>query len=156
MAYEMFERKSVRMEDPAITVAPVTDGRIALNAAATRLFEEAGVHAVKILWDKTKCGIALQAARKDDADSFSVAFGGRHSQASITPKTFLKYIGWTADSRQTVRAKWDAQQKMLEAELPPRFVGLRKKSFAESLSDDPSELVKPVRKADKRKTDTGS
>jgi hypothetical protein len=120
------------------------------------LFEEAGVHAVKILWDKTKCGIALQAARKDDADSFSVAFGGRHSQASITPKTFLKYIGWTADSRQTVRAKWDAQQKMLEAELPPRFVGLRKKSFAESLSDDPSELVKPVRKADKRKTDTGS
>ncbi|MGC1266360.1 MAG: hypothetical protein WA853_08760 [Candidatus Acidiferrum sp.] len=130
MAYETFERKSVRMEDPAITIAPVTDGRIALNAAATRLLQEAGVHAVKILWDKTKCGIALQAARKDDANSFSIAFGGRHSQASITPKTFLKYIGWTADSRQTVRAKWDAQQKTLEAELPPRFVGMRERKEA--------------------------
>jgi hypothetical protein len=142
------------MEDPAITVAPVTDGRIALNAAATRLFEEAGVHAVKILWDKARCGIALQAARKDDANSFSIAFGGRHSQASITPKTFLKYIGWTADSRQTVRAKWDPQQKTLEAELPPRFVGMRK-TFADSMPEHASELVKQVRKEAKRGTNTG-
>ena len=127
MAYETFERKSVRIEEPAIAIAPMSDGRIALNAAATRLFEEAGIQAVRILWDKSSCGIALQGARKDDENSFSVAFGGRHSQATITPKTFLKYIGWTADRRQTVRAKWDAQQKILEAELPRRFVGMRER-----------------------------
>jgi hypothetical protein len=130
VAYETFERKSVRIEEPAITIASASDGRIALNAAATRLFQQAGVQAVRILWDKTTCGIALQSARKDDENSFSIAFGGRSSQASITPKTFLKYIGWNSDRRQTVRAKWDPQQKMLEATLPSRFVGLREKKEA--------------------------
>jgi hypothetical protein len=131
MAYEAFERTTARIDEPAISVAPSSDGRIALNAAATRLFEEAGIQAVKILWDKTKCGIALQAAHKDDENSFSIVFGGRHSQATVTAKTFLKYIGWASDKRVTIRAKWDAQRKMLEAELPPRLVGMRDRNETE-------------------------
>jgi hypothetical protein len=123
VAYEAFERQSIRIEEPAIAIAP--DGKISLNAAATRLFEEAKIQAVKILWDKAKCGIALQAVPRNDASSFSIAFGDRHSQATITAKTFLRYIGWAPDRRQTVRAKWNAQQKMLEAELPARFIKAR-------------------------------
>lgn len=150
MAYEAFERQSIRIEEPAIAIAP--DGKISLNAAATRLFEEAKVQAVKILWDKTKCGIALKSVPKTDTSAFSIAFGDRHSQATLTAKTFLRYIGWTADRRQTVRAKWDAQQRMLEAEFPTRFVGMGK-TFADSLPEDASEL--PVRKKAKRGTNTG-
>lgn len=125
MAYETFERSAVTIEEPALTIAPASDGRIALNAAATRLFERAGVKAVKILWDRTICGIALQAAQKGEDNSFSVVFGGRHSQANVTAKTFLRYIGWASPRRQTVRAKWDQQHRILEAELPSRFVGGR-------------------------------
>jgi hypothetical protein len=138
VAYETFERQSVRIEEPAIAIAP--DGKIALNAAATRIFEEAKIQAVKILWDKTKCGIALTSEPKNDISAFSIAFGDRHSQATLTAKTFLRYIGWTADHRQTVRAKWDAQQKMLEAELPPRFVDRDKGSKPGSIPPTPDAM----------------
>lgn len=121
MAYETFVRTAVRVEDP--TVSLTTDGRIALNAAASRLLENAGAKAVRILWDKTICGIALQVAQKGDKNAFSVSF--KNKSHAITAKRFLKYIGWTSDRRQTFEARWDAQQKMLEAELPPRLLKTR-------------------------------
>jgi hypothetical protein len=120
MAYETFERTSVRVSNPTVSVT--TDGRIAVNAAASRLFAKAGAKAVRILWDKATCGIALQAAQKSDKNAFSVAFSEGRS-ATITAKSFLKYVGWSADRRQTVSAKWDEQQKMLEAQLPSGSVG---------------------------------
>ena len=123
MSYETFERSSVRVEDLALTVAPT--GRIFLNAASGRTLEGAGVRAVKILWDKESCKIALQAARKGDKNAYSIAHGGDSRSSTVTAKAFLHYIGWSSDRRQTVRAKWDAERKMLEAELPPRFVKLR-------------------------------
>lgn len=123
MAYETFERVAVRVEDPTVSVTK--DGRIALNAAASRLFEKAGTKAVRILWDKTTCGIALQAVPKSDKNAFSVSFGGRSH--TITAKRFFDYIGWASDRRQTVPARWDERQKMLEATLPSRFVGKREK-----------------------------
>ena len=120
MAYETFERRVTRTEEPALSV--LADGRIALNAAATRLFQGAGVMAVKLLWDKAKSGIALQAARKGDKNSYSIYFS-RGRSAFISAKTFLPYIGWSADRSQTVPAKWNSQLKMLEAELPAQFLG---------------------------------
>jgi hypothetical protein len=118
--YETFERRVTRTEDPALSV--LADGRIALNAAATRLFQGAGAMAVKILWDRAKCGIALQAVRKGDKNSYSIYFS-RGRSAFISAKTFLPYIGWSSDRSQTVPARWNAQQKMLEAELPAQFIG---------------------------------
>lgn len=118
MAYETFERTAVRVEDP--TVSLTADGRIALNAAASRLLEKAGAKAVRILWDKATCGIALQVAQKGDKNAFSVSF--KNKSHTITAKRFLKYIGWTSDRRQTFDARWNAQQKMLETELPPRLL----------------------------------
>ncbi len=123
MAYETFERSSVRVEEPILAVAP--DGRLFLNAAATRLFENAGVRAVRILWDKAKCGIALQGANKDDKNAYALAFS-RGRSASVSGKAFFQHIGWSHDRRLTVPAKWNEQQKMLEAELPSRFVRMRR------------------------------
>jgi hypothetical protein len=123
MAYETFERPRVRIEEPALAVAPT--GRIALNAAAARLLEKFGVKAVRILWDKATCGIALQAAHKDDRDSYSVAFANGYHSGTLAAKAFLRHIGWSSDRRQTVPAKWNEKEKMLEAKLPHRFVGMR-------------------------------
>ena len=120
MAYETFERGSVRSDDLSVTIAPT--GRILLNAASSRALEQAGVRAVKVLWDRELHRIALQATRKGDRNAYSIARGGASRSSTVTVKAFLHYIGWSSDRRQTVAAKWDAQQKMLEAELPARFI----------------------------------
>jgi hypothetical protein len=119
MAYETFERKTVRVEDPALTMRP--EGRIAFNAAASRLLENAGVRTVRILWDKTTCGLAVQATPKGDSNSYSVAFS-RSRSATVTAKLFFQYIGWSSGTRQAIPATWDEQRKMMEAKLPPKFV----------------------------------
>jgi hypothetical protein len=129
MAYETFERKAVRVEDPALTVRP--EGRIAFNAAASRILENAGVRTVRILWDKTTCGLALQAAPRGDSNSYSVAFS-RSRSATVTAKLFLQHIGWSSASRQTVPAMWDEQRKMMEAKLPPRFVANTARTASET------------------------
>lgn len=118
MAYETFERTAVRVESPTLSVT--TDGRIALNAAASRLFQKADAKAVTILWDKATHGIALQAAQKGDKNAFAIS---TQRSSTITAKRFLEHIGWSADRRQTVPARWNGQMKMLEAKLPGRFVG---------------------------------
>jgi hypothetical protein len=120
LAYQTFERGTVRSEELSITVAPT--GRILLNAASSRTLEDAGVRAVKILWDGDLYRIALQATKKNDKNAYSIARGGASRSSTVTVKAFLHYIGWSSDRRQTVPAKWDAQQKMLEAELPARFI----------------------------------
>jgi len=124
MTYETFTRNNVIVEEPALALAP--RGRIALNAASTRIFESAGVKAVKILWDKEKRGIALQAADRGERDTYSVAFSKGRS-ASVTTRAFFRYIGWTASRRLTVPAKWNPELRILEAELPARFVGVQQK-----------------------------
>jgi hypothetical protein len=148
--YETFQRRITRTEDPALSV--LADGRLALNAAATRLIQGAGVTAVKLLWDKAKCGIALQAAERGDKNSYSIYFS-RGRSAFISAKTFLPYIGWSSNRSQTVPARWNAQLKMLEAELPTRFLGAGK-TF-DWLPEDASELVKPARRQVKREIRTG-
>jgi hypothetical protein len=127
MAYETFERSAVRVENPTVSIAK--GGRIAFNAAASRLLQKAGAKAVRILWDGTAYGIAFQAVQKGDKNAFSVAFSSGRS-ATITAKTFLEYIGWASDRRQTTPAKWDEKQKMLEAKLPSRFIGKREQKEA--------------------------
>lgn len=138
MAYETFERRAVRVENPALSVRP--EGRIAFNAAASRLLENAGVRTVRILWDKATCGLALQAAPKGDRNSYSIAFS-RSRSATLTAKQFLQYIGWSSAIRQTVPANWDEQRKMMEAKLPPKYVG--------STARAKSEVEEPVQKLTK-------
>jgi hypothetical protein len=123
VAYEVFERRVIRVEQPVLSVLP--DGRLTLNAAATRLVQKAGIRTVRILWDKLSCGIALQPCEKGDKNSYTIAFS-RGRSASISLKAFLTFIGWSCNRRQPVSARWNPQQKMLEAVLPSRFVGKRK------------------------------
>ena len=121
MAYGTFARLSGRVQTP-LWRWPRNDA-LHLNAAATRLLEKSGVKAVKILWDKTTCGIALQAAHKNDKDSYSLAFSEGYHSATLAAKAFIRHIGWSAPSRETVFAKWNEQKKLLEAQLPSSFVG---------------------------------
>jgi hypothetical protein len=133
VAYEVFERGIIRVEQPVVSVLP--DGRLTLNAAATRALEKAGVRTVRVLWDKLKYGIALEACDKGDKNSYSIAFS-RARSASISLKAFLRSIGWSANRRQSVPARWDSSRRMLEAELPARYVGGRRQKEAQRKTEE--------------------
>lgn len=118
MAYEPFQRTGVRVESAVLSIAP--DGRIVLNAAATRSLARAGVRHVVILWDKDTRRMALKATTKVDKNGFAVSPAG-HS-GSLRAKSFLMHVGWTAMQRAALPAIWNESQKMLEVELPARHL----------------------------------
>jgi hypothetical protein len=117
MAYEVFERTDVRSTSPALSVLP--DGRIGLNARAARLFLEADVRTVALLWDHAHLRIALKAVPKGDKNAYAVFLA--KTSGSIRSKQFVTHIGWSATGRVTVPAIWNEKEKMMEASLPPEY-----------------------------------
>jgi hypothetical protein len=119
MAYEVFKRTAVRVEEPALSLVP--DGRIALNAAAVRVLNQAGVKSVVLLWDKTNNRVALKAAAKTDKNSYAVSIVRDSHSGSLRAKSFLTHIGWSAPKRTMVPATWNEKEKMLEIVLPHEY-----------------------------------
>ncbi len=120
MAYKRFERTSVRVEAPTLSV--IDGGRIYFNSAACRILEQNAVKSVVILWDRDAHAIALQAAQKGDKDAYAVTFAAERHAATVVAKTFFKHIGWSSKERQTVPATWNPSQKVLEAKLPGKYL----------------------------------
>jgi hypothetical protein len=117
VAYEQFERKSVRVDVPILSIAP--GGRVAINAAACRLLIAAGIKNVVILWDKTANRMAVKAAPKREKNSFTVSFAKGSHSASFRAKSFLNHIGWSAPKRIGLDTTWNAAERMFEVSLPP-------------------------------------
>lgn len=116
MAYELYKRTSVRVDSPTIALIP--DGRIAVNAAASRILINAGVKAVVLLWDTVNRKIALKAASRSDGDSYAVSFSPDHHAGTLRAKSFLAHVGWRVPSRVTLPAEWNEKEKMLEVSVP--------------------------------------
>jgi hypothetical protein len=125
VAYELFERSSIRVDTPVLSVLPA--GRLGLNAAACRLLKEADVKTVVILWDKANNKMAIKAASKDQRNAFSVSFGS-DSHGTLTIKSFLQHIGWHAPERQSLPTMWNATEKMFEVTLPAKYLGAEAKT----------------------------
>lgn len=121
MAYQLFERTGVRVESPTLSIVP--DGRIALNSASARLLSEAGVKSVALLWDKSAHKVALKATTKGDSNGYAVSLSPDKHSGSLRAKTFISHIGWRATKRIMVPAVWNVQERMLEAILPPEYLG---------------------------------
>lgn len=116
MSYEVFERTVFRVEEPALSLMP--DGRIALNAAAARLLQDAAVKFALLLYDKTHRKIALKATTKGDTNAYAVSMTRGSHSGSLRAKAFLSYIGWFPTKRTTLPATWYEKDKMLEVTLP--------------------------------------
>jgi hypothetical protein len=121
MAYEVFKRTGARVEEPSFSIVP--DGRIALNSAAARIFTEAGVKSVLLLWDRTTNKVALKAAPKGDRNSFAVSIVRDKHSGSLRAKSFLSHIGWSSPKRTLLPATWTEKDKMFEITLPQEYVG---------------------------------
>src|SRR5438477_3737404 len=96
VGYEVIERSAIRVVKPALTL--MIDGRILLNAAAARVFMEARVRSVLLLWDKANHRLALKAAQKTDQNAYAVSIS-RGRLGSISAKSLFSYIGWNAPKR---------------------------------------------------------
>jgi hypothetical protein len=116
MGYEMFERTGTRVASPTISIVP--DGRIAINAAASRILLGAGIKSVVLLWDRTNHRVALKAAQKGDKNAFAVSIAPANYSGSLRAKSFLSHVGWTARKREMFPATWNEKERMLEATLP--------------------------------------
>jgi hypothetical protein len=129
MAYEVFARTDVRSTSPALSILP--DGRIGLNAPAARVFLEAHVRSVALLWDKANLKIALRAVPKGDKNAYAIFLA--KTSGSVRSKQFVAHIGWTATRRVTVPAVWNEKEKMMEASLPPAHFGSEVQRMARAI-----------------------
>jgi hypothetical protein len=116
MAYEVFKRSGARVESPTLSIVP--DGRIAINAAAARIFVSLGIKSVLLLWDQASHKLAIKAAYKGDKNAYAVSISPASHSGSLRAKSFLDYIGWNALKRERIPATWSEKEKMLEAALP--------------------------------------
>jgi hypothetical protein len=100
----------------------VPDGRIAINAAAVRIFKEARISSVLLLWDEKNHRMALKAAQKNDKNAYAVSFSEGRS-ASIRAKSFVAHIRWKARNRERLSASWNEKELLLEVALPSEHIG---------------------------------
>jgi len=119
MAYEVFKRTGVRVDEPTLSLVP--GGRVALNAAACRLLIAAGVKRVLLLWDGSNNKLALKAAPKGDKNAYAVSIVADKHAGSLRAKSFLDHIGWNGSRREMLSAIWNEEQKMLEVTLPQKL-----------------------------------
>jgi hypothetical protein len=120
MAYEVFKRTGVRVDEPTLSITP--NGNIVLNAAATRIFVAAGVKAAVLLWDRNTNRFAIKATSKADRNAYAVTLIPGRSSGSLRAKSFLNSVGWRAKQRETLNATWNEKEKMLESILPSEYV----------------------------------
>ena len=115
MPYKVFERLSVRVDSPTVSILP--RGRIILNAAASRTLREAGIRQVLLMWDNRGAKVAIKAALKGDKNAFAVSFSKQNDSGSISATAFVRHMNWSGKKRETYPAIWNESERMLEATL---------------------------------------
>lgn len=121
MAYELFKRTGVRVDSPAISVTP--DGRMVLNAAASRAVAASGSKYVTLLWDKGNHQMAVKATTKGDRNGYAVSLSPDKHSGSLRARSFMRHIGWNAAQRELLPATWNEKERMFEVSLPLRCLG---------------------------------
>ena len=129
MAYEVFKRTGVRVEEPTLSIT--ARGNIVFNAAATRVLAAAGVKAALLLWDRSTNKFAIKATSKGDRNAYAVTLIPGRSSGSLRAMSFLNYVGWAAKHRESLPATWNEKEKMLETILPSKFIVAGKRGVAE-------------------------
>jgi hypothetical protein len=126
MPYELFDNQAVRnFDSPRLTIS---SGRIAFNADAGHHLATVGARHIHILWDAAACKIALQPVAAEDALSFKLSLKKGRRAGVFSAQSFLNHIQWNATSSVGIDARWNQEEKILEAALPKEYVGARGKN----------------------------
>jgi len=131
MAYQIFEKRNVRITTPAVTFA--TNGRVILNVAAARIFHENAVEYVLLLLDKEQSRMALRPISKRDPRAYKVTYGRNQNGCSFSGKSFLDYAKIDYSRKRTFAALWNENDSLLEVSLT-----------AETTKEDKQQSVLPL------------
>ena len=66
--------------------------------------------------------MAAKATTKSDRNGYAVSLSPDNHSGSLRAKSFLQHVGWKATRRETLAATWNESQKMLEVELPGKYL----------------------------------
>lgn len=120
MAYELFHNKAARSSALQLTIR---SGKIAFTAAAGDILASAGMRFVHLLWDVAACKIAIRPTTKEDDSAFKVSIPKGKRGGTISAQSFLNYIDWRASRPVIVDARWNDNERLLEASVPKEHVG---------------------------------
>jgi hypothetical protein len=115
MGYEIYQRETVRVSTPAITLN--ARGRLVFNVAATKLLHDAGVDNVFLMWDGERRRFAVRATAKKDSRTVRVRYSANSKWAAISAKGFLELIGHDPAKTISYPAIWNEGESMLEVSL---------------------------------------
>jgi hypothetical protein len=122
MAYEIYQREFLRASTPTVTLN--RRGLIVLNVAATKIFHDAGIDHVFLLWDSQQRKFALKETTKKDPRTVKVRYSSNSKWAAVSAKGFLQVVGHDTDKTVAYSATWNEDERMLEVamgrqEVPP-------------------------------------
>ncbi len=120
MEYEIFEKKATRFGTPAVTFN--RKDRISINSQAARIFHQQAVEFVLLLWDKQSRGAALRPMTKKDSRAYKLSYGrvsnNQPNGASFSARSFMRYVGWKTQEKQTMPATWNDDKQIMEFVVP--------------------------------------
>jgi hypothetical protein len=115
MAYEIFQREIVRASTPSVTLNK--RGKLVLNVAATKIFHDAGVDNVFLMWDSERRKFALKETAKKDPRTVTLRYSSNSKWAAISAKGFLQKIGHDLSKTVSYPATWNENEGMLEISM---------------------------------------
>jgi hypothetical protein len=119
MTFEKFDRKSSRKTGPSLSVR--TDGRMRLNAEATRKLLDLGITRLDLLWDRKGARIGLKRAPDDDQTSYKLTFSKEKNSADLAVKAFFRHIELQPKTKIDLALEWNEVEEMFQAKLPKDY-----------------------------------
>lgn len=116
MPYVVFERKTTRIVEPAVTFSG--EGRLAFNATVCRLFHKMVVQNVLLLLDREQRKVAVRPLVKKDARSYTVSYAKVKTGCNVSGKAFLDWAKIDYSKLRTYPAYWNENEGFLEITLP--------------------------------------
>jgi len=128
MSYVIFERKTARLVDPAVTFS--AEGRLAFNAPICRLFHKLAVENALLLLDRERGTVAVRPINKKDVRSYRVSFAKVKTGCNISGKSFLDWAKIDYSKLKTYPAQWNENEGLLEITLPQEAFKDRQRKIA--------------------------
>lgn len=116
MSWEIFEERHQREGDiPGISIRPP---KVYFNKQAVNILKAREATALLLLCDKTpkdSWGIAFRISPRSEKRAYAITYMHGDSQASVSVKDFLKYVGITKSMRASL--EWNDRNSQFEAKI---------------------------------------
>ena len=121
MSYEIFEKKSVRIGRPSVTINPV--GKIYFNQETTDWLRARKIKQVLLGWNSDDLMVIVKSARSTDTRAYRLAYNNKGGGSTITARSFLNWINFDKEMPLlTVDVGIDDDEKTIEFGIPGEYL----------------------------------